>query len=67
MPVKCEYWLHKKEIEKVKSKIREKYKSTIDFLINRPNTELAIIPIETAGDIEFAELRDALIIRNQLL
>lgn len=65
VPAKCEYWLHKKEIEKVKSKIREKYKSTIDFLIQRPNTELAIIPIETAGDIEFAELRDALIIRNK--
>lgn len=65
VPAKCEFWLHNNKIEDVKSKIKEKYKSSIDFLMNRPNTEVSIIPIETAGDIEFVELREALQIEKK--
>lgn len=59
VPIKCEKWLHEGTIAKVNAKIKDKYAPTIHHLMGRPNTDLSIIPIETAGDIEFSEMRDS--------
>lgn len=58
VPIKCEKWLHSGEIDKVNAKIKEVYASTISLLEARQYTEIDIIPIETAGDIEYTEMRE---------
>lgn len=65
VPIKCEKWLHEGNISKVVEAVKEEYRATISNLEQRDNTEVAIIPIETAGDIEFSEMRDAYIVTNE--
>ena len=62
VPIKCEKWLHNGTISVVNEKIKEKYAPIIHHLIMRPNTDVSIIPVETAGDIEFSEMRDPYIV-----
>lgn len=65
VPIKCEKWLHEGTISKVVEEVKEKFCATISLLSNRPNTEVAIIPIETAGDIEFSQMREAYNLTNE--
>lgn len=57
VPMKCEKWIHDGKIEDVKNRIYERYASTITHLQKRDNTEVSIIPVQTAGDIAFSEMR----------
>lgn len=59
VPMKCEKWIQEEKIEDVKSRICELYAPTISHLQKRNNTEVSIIPVQTAGDIAFSEMRKA--------
>lgn len=62
VPMKCEKWIQdekKIEIEDVKRRIYELYAPTISHLQQRNNTEVSIIPVQTAGNIAFSEMRKA--------
>ncbi len=62
VPIKCEKWLHEGKIQEVNEKIKTVYGASINHLQHRSHTEIAIIPIQTAGDIEFSEMRDPYIV-----
>lgn len=57
VPIKCEKWIHEGKIEDVKKRIHELYAPTISHLQKRNNTEVSIIPVQTAGDIAFSKMR----------
>lgn len=59
VPMKCEKWIQDKQIEEVKSRIYKLYAPTISHLQKRDNTEVSIIPVQTAGDIAFSKMRKA--------
>lgn len=56
VPVKCEKWVKEGKIDDVVKTVEEYYDAIIKDLIASNKTEISIIPIETAGDIIFAEL-----------
>ena len=64
VPIKCEKWVKEGRIDDVVKAIEEKYDATISDLKASNKTEISIIPIETAGDIIFAELKDPYILFN---
>ena len=64
VPIKCEKWVKEDKINEVIKAIEEKYDATIRDLKASNKTEISIIPIETAGDIIFAELKDPYILFN---
>ena len=59
VPMKCEKWIHEDKIGDVKNRIYERYAATISHLQQRVNTEVSIIPVQTAGNIAFSEMRKA--------
>ena len=59
VPMKCEKWIQEGKIEDVKNRIYERYAATISHLQKRDNTEVSIIPVQTAGNIAFSEMRKA--------
>ncbi len=65
VPVKCEKWMQKKDGQnEIIKKIEEIYKPTINHFTATTNTEISIIPIQTAGDIVFDSLRPAYTVVN---
>lgn len=64
VPIKCEKWLHEGKISDVNDKIKAKYAPTIQHLMARGEMEISIVPVETAGGIEFSEMREAWIISS---
>ncbi|MGN0495799.1 MAG: hypothetical protein ACI4GW_06195 [Lachnospiraceae bacterium] len=64
VPIKCEKWVKEGKVEDVVKAIEEKYDATIRDLRASNKTEISIIPIETAGDIIFAELKEPYILFN---
>lgn len=64
VPIKCEKWLHEGKISDVNNKIKAKYAPTIQHLLSRGEMEISIVPVETAGGIEFSEMREAWIISS---
>lgn len=64
VPIKCEKWIQDGLVDKVIAKVQETYGTTIRHLEATGKTEISIIPIQTAGDILFSELRDVYILVN---
>lgn len=64
VPIKCEKWVKEGKIDDVVKIVEEKYEATIKDLKASNKTEISILPIETAGDIIFAELKDPYILFN---
>lgn len=64
VPIKCEKWVKEGKIDEVVKAIEDKYDATIRDLKASNKTEISIIPIETAGDIIFAELMDPYVLFN---
>lgn len=62
--IKCEKWLREGKAEALSNKVEATYQSTIQFLKATGNTEMWIIPIQTAGSIEFTDLRAPYILYN---
>lgn len=65
VPIKCEKWIKEGTIDDVVAAVEEKYDATIRDLKAANRTEISIIPIETAGDILFAELKEPCILVNK--
>ena len=66
VPIKCEKWIQDRKIDEVVQKVEKTYDATIRHLKATKKTEICIIPIQTAGDILFSELRDAYTLYNPL-
>ena len=66
VPIKCEKWIQEGKIDEVVQKIEKTYDATIKHLKATEKTEISIIPIQTAGDILFSELRVAYTLYNSL-
>lgn len=64
VPIKCEKWLQEGKRDEVVAKVEDTYSSTIKHLVATEKTEISIIPIQTAGDILFSDLRDPYILCN---
>lgn len=62
VPIKCEKWIAEGNIDEVINTIEFQYSATINHLKASSKTEISIIPIQTAGDILFSELRDSYIL-----
>lgn len=58
-PVKCEKWVRAGEADKVSQKVRSSYKELINKFCNNKGVDMWIMPIQTVGAIEFAEMNDA--------
>lgn len=58
VPVKCEKWIKEGTIDDVIDAVKTLYKATIKDLLATEKIEVSIIPIQTAGDIVFEELRE---------
>ena len=66
VPVKCEKWVKEGKIDKVTDTVKKLYAATFNALMAINNIEVSIIPIETAGDIIFEELREPYILYNNI-
>lgn len=66
VPIKCEKWAQEGKIDSVIETIEKFYSATIKDLKASNKTELSIIPIQTAGDIIFSDLREPYILFNTL-
>lgn len=64
VPVKCERWMKEGKIDRVTQAVEELYASTIRDLLATEEIEVSIIPVETAGDIVFEELRKSYVLCN---
>lgn len=64
VPIKCEKWVKEGKIDDVVKAVEKKYDATIKDLKASNKTEISIVPIETAGDIVFAELKEPYILFN---
>lgn len=66
VPIKCEKWIHEGRIDDVIAKVEDVYDATLEELKHRNNTEISIIPIQTAGNIDFYELRPSYVVYTQI-
>ena len=66
VPIKCEKWMQEGKADEVVAKVEATYCSTIKHLVATEKTEISIIPIQTAGDILFSDLRDPYILYNSV-
>ena len=57
VPLKCEKYMHNREMDVVSAKIKEAYKSVFNLYsgINTKGAQIAITPVLTTGNIEFAK------------
>lgn len=66
VPVKCEKWIKEGKIDSVTEAVKKLYEATIKDLLATPKIEVSIIPIQTAGDIVFKELREPYLLYNNI-
>lgn len=58
-PVKCEKWLRDGKGDLVANKVCSVYRTLINTWVKHPNVTMWIMPVETAGGIEFSKFMDA--------
>ncbi|MCQ2274967.1 MAG: hypothetical protein MJZ86_09270 [Bacteroidales bacterium] len=58
-PVKCEKWIRAGKADVVSQKVRSSYRELINKFCNHKGIDMWIMPIQTVGAIEFAEMKDA--------
>lgn len=60
VPVKCEKWAAEQGgLEKVKSRVKEVYGTSIRSLVMHDNIKVSILPVQTIGNILFSEFMKA--------
>lgn len=64
VPIKCEKWVHRGEVDKVTQRIKDVYKTVFKAIDDYKNLQVDIIPVETVGAIEFKEHQTAMICSN---
>ena len=60
VPIKCEKWVKEGRIDEVANKVKSTYDTTIKMLSEYLKMSICILPIETSGNIHFAEMKEAL-------
>ena len=65
VPMKCEKWVKEGRIDEVTDAVEQLYAATLRDLLATEKIEVSIIPIETAGDILFEELRKPCLLYNE--
>lgn len=58
-PVKCERWVRNGEADKVVEMVKKAYKDLINRWVNKEEVTIQIMPIQTAGGIEFSRMLPA--------
>lgn len=58
VPIKCEKWVKEGKIDEVVERVRTEYAVPIKTACSYKRMNVCILPIETAGNIIFSELRD---------
>lgn len=53
-PIKCEYWARRSQLDAVCARVQEVYETSICALSSHIGVEIDIVPVQTAGAIEFA-------------
>ena len=66
VPIKCEFWAKQGRINEVVERVKEVYKTTITQLCSYEKMELGIIPVQTAGNIEFVELKEPYVVQTPM-
>lgn len=61
VPIKCEYWAKKGELDAVSAAIREDYSTAISALEQYKSVQIEILPIQTIGSAVFSEHKKAYI------
>ena len=61
-PVKCEKWYNSGRIGDVNKRLREVYNTAITDLTGYKKMDISIIPVLTAGNIEFVEQKEAFLL-----
>ena len=64
-PVKCEKWYNAGRIDDVNKRVREVYKALIQNLTGYNKMDISIIPVLTAGNIEFVEQKEAYVLNDK--
>lgn len=64
VPIKCEYWVNRGNINDVTAKVEEVYATPIKALGAYKNIEVVILPVQTIGGVEFEKHRKAMVLSN---
>lgn len=64
MPVKCEKWIAEGRLSEVYMRIEEVFKNHINMLNEYPKVSIAIIPVQTLGNIIFEEFSKFQVLRR---
>lgn len=62
VPIKCEKWAKDGRMSEVIEAIKKSYDTLITGLVKNSHMHVAIIPIQTAGNMEFQEMKDAWVV-----
>lgn len=58
MPVKCEKWFLSERVEEIFERVTSVYKTSINILRRESKISMAIIPVQTIGNLTFEEFRE---------
>lgn len=64
VPVKCEKWIKEGRADEIVEGIKREYAATIRALIAYPKMSVCIMPVQTAGNILFSEMKEAHLING---
>ena len=64
VPIKCEFWVKQGRINEVVQRVKDVYDVTIKNLSAHAKMEIGIIPVQTAGNIEFVELKEPYVVQT---
>lgn len=64
VPIKCEYWAKKGMLKDVCNRVEECYEASICALSSFPMIEVAIVPVQTVGNIVFDSHRKAMVLNT---
>ena len=60
VPIKCEKWVKESKLNEVVERLKDAYNTMITALSAYEKMSICILPIETAGNIHFSEMQEAL-------
>lgn len=64
VPVKCEKWIKENRTNEIVEGIKREYATIIQALTAYPKMKVCIMPVQTAGNILFAEMKKAYLING---
>lgn len=64
VPLKCERWLEKGEIDKVVKKVKYTYSTLLQTLAAYPSMMVSILPIATVGGIKYKQMEPPMVVKR---